>query len=122
MNRAQQGALAYHAGLAAEEQVAERYRRVGADVSARRWRGRFGGEIDLIARDGDVLVFVEVKRARTHAVAAERLSMHQLRRIGIAAEEYAALYAAGRGQKMRFDLALVDGAGRIEVIENASMF
>lgn len=47
------------------EWVALQYlRRSGWDIVARNWRGR-KGEVDLIAYDGLVLVFVEVKTRRT---------------------------------------------------------
>lgn len=114
------GQVAYHGGLAAEEQVARHYRDRGAVILAQRWRVAGGGEIDLIVRHGDVVVFVEVKQARTIAIAAERLGAAQLRRIGQAAEVYAARHAPDA--PLRFDLALVDGVGRIEVIENATLF
>ncbi len=84
---------------------------------ARRWRGR-AGEIDLIAREGATLVFIEVKRARTIAIAAERLSERQMRRILSAAAEYLSGEPAGQDSDMRFDVALVDGCGRVEIRGN----
>ncbi|MCB2136295.1 MAG: YraN family protein [Rhodobacteraceae bacterium] len=115
------GATSYHGGLAAEEQVADHYRRLGMTIAARRWRGRCG-EIDLIARDGAAVVCVEVKRAATHAAAAERVSAHQRARICAAASEFIAFEPAGQDTDLRFNVALVDGAGHIEVIENAFDF
>lgn len=112
------GARSYHGGLAAEAGVAAHYERAGCAVAHRRWRGR-GGEIDLILRDGDVSVFVEVKAARTHARAAERISARQAGRIMTAAEEFVATQPRGSLTEMRFDVALVDGMGRIEIVENA---
>jgi putative endonuclease len=47
-------------GLAGEAAAEAWLRRVGLDVVARGFRTRFG-EIDLVARDGPVVVFVEVK-------------------------------------------------------------
>lgn len=48
------------------EAKARRYlRRRGLRVVATNWRHPSGGELDLIARDGDVLVIVEVRTART---------------------------------------------------------
>lgn len=111
--RARRGALAYHAGHAAEDQIVRRYEAVGCEVLERRWRGK-AGEVDLIVRDGASIVFVEVKKAATHADAAERLGRRQMYRICRAACEYAGLSA-----EMRFDAALVDDAGRVEVLENA---
>lgn len=116
------GAVAYHAGLAAEHQVAAHYQRAGRKIAAHRWRGRYGGEIDLIAREGDTVIFIEVKRAACHAWAAERVSPRQLRRIGISAEEFVALRPECANLDRRFDLALVDAQGRIEIVENAYQF
>ena len=117
--RARAGALAYHAGQCAEEQAAAHYLENGAEVLARRWRGKWGGEVDLIAREGECIVFVEVKKAVTHTFAAERLSRRQMDRICASACEYAEIYAAGSLTQMRFDVALVDDFGRLNVIENA---
>ncbi len=112
------GLVSYCAGLAAEEQVARDYGRRGHALCARRWRGR-GGEIDLIARDGAGYIFIEVKKARSLARAAERVSRRQLRRVHAAAGEYLGQAPGGLDTPARIDVALVDGAGRIEIIENA---
>ena len=114
------GKTAYHAGLAAEGQVARHYSARGLDIDARRWRGR-GGEIDLVARDGAGFVFVEVKRSRSHARAAERVGAAQIRRLFDAAGEYLSARGLSLNTPIRFDVALVDGAGRIDILENALM-
>lgn len=113
-----QGATSYHAGLAAEVIVETDYARRGLPVLARRWRGQ-GGEIDLIAQDGDGFVFIEVKKARDHTRAAERVSPRQAQRIMESAAEFCEGQPRGSLSDMRFDLALVDGTGRVKVIENA---
>lgn len=113
------GAVSYYAGLAAEDQVAAHYRRAGARIDGHRWRGRYGGEIDLIGRDGDTVIFIEVKRARCHAWAAERLSERQMRRICISVEEWLAGHPECANLNVRFDLALVDAQGEIAILENA---
>lgn len=115
------GAVAYHSGLAAEEAVARDYGRRGRPIAARRWRGR-GGEVDLIARDGDAVIFIEVKRAKSFARAAERLGPGQQRRLHMAAQEYLAGEPRGLLTDARFDVALVDGQGQIQIIENALGF
>ena len=112
------GARSYHAGFAAEEQVAQLYDRSGRAVCARRWRGS-AGEIDLIARDGAEVIFIEVKQSKTHALAAEHLTARQMARIYGAASEFLAGEPAGQMTEVRFDVALVDAVGRIEVLENA---
>jgi putative endonuclease len=111
------GARSYHAGLAAEELVASHYARRGHATAMRRWRGP-GGEIDLIARNGEGVIFVEVKHASSHAQAAERLSRRQMDRIHASASAYLGRLPKGELTEARFDVALVDGVGRIEIIEN----
>lgn len=112
------GTVSYHAGLAAEDQVATLYARKGMEIAARRWRGR-AGEIDLVVRDGAGFVFIEVKKSDSHAHAAERLSRRQMDRICLSASEYVADAPGGQLTDMRFDVALVDALGRVEILENA---
>ncbi len=112
------GAVSYYAGLAAEDQVAARYLAQGHGLAARRWRGR-SGEIDLIFRAGKAVVFVEVKRAESFARAAERLSDAQKGRLWRAALEFLAGEPAGQDTEVRFDVALVDGQGAIDIVESA---
>jgi putative endonuclease len=112
------GYVSYRAGVAAEEAVARHYHRSGRVIAAKRWRSP-GGEIDLIARDGAEVIFVEVKQADTHAQAAERLVRRQMDRICAAASIFLAGEPAGQLTPMRFDVALVDRQGAIEILENA---
>ena len=119
-DRSLQGLTNYHDGLAAEDTVADRYRRDGYDLAARRWRGH-AGEIDLIFQDDDGFVFVEVKKSATHGRAAESFSSAQMQRICLAAEEYCGTERPGQLVNMRLDLATVDGQGRIEVRPNISL-
>lgn len=112
------GKRSYLAGLAAEDQVARHYSGGGMPVCARRWRGR-AGEIDIIARDGDKVVFIEVKQSRTHDEAAAHLTPWQMQRIWNTAEEFLAGEPQGALTDVRIDVALVDGLGRIEILQNA---
>jgi len=112
------GRVAHHGGLAAERQVLRHYLRAGLSIVAERWRGR-GGEIDLIARDASGYVFVEVKSGRDLSTAAGRLSLRQVRRLAAAAEEFLGTVAGGLANPLRFDLALVDRHGRVDIVENA---
>ena len=116
--RRARGRTNHVSGMMAEDSVARRYEAQGMQVLARRWRGR-SGEIDLVCRDGGCLVFVEVKKAASHADAALRLGAAQQRRICTAALEFCASRGLSTLTEMRFDAALVDGIGRVEIIENA---
>ncbi len=112
------GRRAYLSGLSAERAVAQAYDRRGADLLDTRWRGQ-GGEIDLIFLEDGVYVFCEVKQARSFGAAAERLRPDQMRRIHAAASEYLAHTPMGQLSDVRFDLAAVDGQGRVELREAA---
>lgn len=114
----QRGRRAYFAGAAAEMQVAAEYERQGYQICETRWRGP-GGEVDLIVRKAEEVTFVEVKQARTHAAAAERINARQQARILSAAASYHDQKLENRLIDMRFDAALVDGGGVIHILENA---
>lgn len=116
--RCHRGRTAYHAGIAAEMRIAQDYERRGFAVARKRWRGK-GGEIDLIIRDGTGLIFVEVKKSRSLARAAESLSSRQMQRIYASAEEFLVTEPLGSLTDVRFDVALVDGSGDLQIIENA---
>lgn len=117
-NRSHRGRLNYQAGLAAEDAVARQYEDRGIAICARRWRG-ITGEIDLIGRSGDEVIFIEVKQSRTHDLAATHISPAQIARIFVTVDEFLAGEPKGLLTDVRIDLALVDGQGRIDVLENA---
>ena len=108
----------YYAGAAAEDIVALNYERRGHDLVHKRWRGT-AGEIDLIVRDGDGFIFVEVKKSQTHTKAAHRLGRRQMDCIFGAASEFIGGEPKGQLTDVRFDLATVDAVGTVQVIENA---
>lgn len=106
-------------GLAAEDAVARWYHARGAAPVASRWRCP-AGEIDLIVRLGPTLVFVEVKTRRKLRDAAHAISQAQWARIMAAAECYLAENDLPLDTDLRFDAALLDRHGHLEVIENAA--
>ena len=116
--RAQKGSMSYHADLAAEGRIAQDYARRGFALARQRWRGK-SGEIDLIVRDGDGLIFVEVKQSRDFERAALALGAAQMRRLYRSAEEYLGTQPNGSLTEVRFDVALVNGHGEMKIIENA---
>lgn len=113
--RRNRGSTADCAGRAAEDIVSRHYRARGAQARGRRWRG-LGGEIDLIFDHCGATVFVEVKKAADFAAAAARIGPDQIARLSRAAEEY---LGCNGGSDCRFDVALVDRVGRVEILENA---
>lgn len=112
------GATSHHAGLSAEACIARHYAGTGRPIAAARWRGT-AGEIDLIARDGAVVVFIEVKQSGTFDQALSHLGDRQMARIYSAASEYIAGEPAGQATEVRFDVALVDAQGRFRIMEAA---
>lgn len=120
-NRSQRGLTNYHDGLAAEDAVARHYAAQGCRIIARRWRGR-AGEIDLICQGSDGFIFVEVKKSSDFATAAHHLSFDQLSRIALAGEEYIGTCSGDPLAPMRLDLAMVDGAGQIETLQNLTLY
>jgi putative endonuclease len=112
------GVAAFVTGFSAEEGVARHYEARGARIAARRWRSPHG-EIDLIVREGEAVVVVEVKKARSIDEAAHRLGRRQMDRLCAAAQAFCESEPRGSLTELRFDLAMVDGLGRVRVIENA---
>jgi putative endonuclease len=110
--------MADAAGRAAEGAVARDYGTRGFAVLTSRWRGR-AGELDLVAEGAGGLVFIEVKSGPTHAAAAERVTSRQIGRLHDAAVEFLSTHGLSQDTDCRFDVALVDGSGRIEILENA---
>lgn len=109
----------YHSGLAAEAQVAQHYERQGAVIVERRLRTP-EGEIDLIAEQGGLLIFIEVKQ-RKRMGPDSPISQKQWHRLGLAAEFYmmSRTSMTGAPPACRFDAAIIGADGRLEVIENA---
>ena len=87
------------------ERAAARYlRRHGMRVLVRGYRTRWG-EIDLIAREADTLVFVEVK-ARRRGVPAEAVAAEKQRRLTLAALHFLRRYQLLE-QRSRFDIVAI---------------
>jgi putative endonuclease len=118
MGRASRGKLSYFKGRAAEDQIAAAYARNGFDIVERRWKTK-DGEIDLIAKHGAKLYFIEVKSSSTFEKAVEQITSKQKQRIHDAALSYLADKVGNLDAECRFDAALVDGAGKIKVMPGA---
>jgi putative endonuclease len=104
--RRARGRAAHASGLRAESLAAALLRLKLYRIVGRRVRTRVG-EIDLIARRGRMLVFVEVKARGLYETAAESLQQRQRARLQRAAELFMATRPAFAGFDMRFDVVLV---------------
>lgn len=107
MTRASPRTAAQATGDAAEQAAARFLEARGLAIVDRNYRTRLG-EIDLVARDGPVLVFVEV-RCRADArwgSALESITASKRRRIVAAARHY--LARIGREPPCRFDVVAVE--------------
>ena len=72
-------------------------------IVARNYKCRLG-EIDIIARRGRVLVFVEVKYRQNKTAAQAAISPFQWGRIARAGQDFVARHKRFRGLVWRFDL------------------
>ena len=105
-------------GAAGETQAADYLAAQGMEILARNFTVR-GGEIDLIARDGAYIVFVEVKQ-RTSAYAGlgrEAVNLKKQRFICRAAMQYLMKHNLMQSF-VRFDVVEIQ-AGQLTHIKNA---
>ncbi|MHA1598822.1 MAG: YraN family protein [Alphaproteobacteria bacterium] len=101
---------AWRFGQAAETLAAWMLRAKGYGIIARDHRTPVG-EIDIIARRGGVLAFVEVKARRDLTTAAEALGPAQRRRIERAAEAFLSSHPQYADCDIRFDVILIAPPG-----------
>jgi len=103
-NRNRHAALAF--GRAGETVGAWALRLKGYRIITRQFR-RPVGEIDIIARRGNVLVFVEVKARQSAATAAAAISPHQQERIARTAAAFVQERPDLASLDIRFDALLI---------------
>jgi len=96
-------------GKSGEDRAAAELQRRGYAILARRYRTRHG-EIDVVARDGATVVFVEVKVRTTGEFgdAAEAVSPLKQRRLASMAADYLARHRL-LDVPCRFDVVALDG-------------
>jgi putative endonuclease len=105
------------------EEAAVRYLQAhGYRILERNFRCRFG-EIDLIARDAGVLVFIEVKTRRSHTFGPPAMAVTSAKQRHLIKAAQLFLSRTGRQHEVcRFDVISVEVDGpepRLEVIKNA---
>ena len=106
-------------GAEAEAMAAAFLERKGLHILARNYRCRLG-EIDLVARDGDTTVFVEVRQRASRAFGGAAASITSAKRARLvrAARHY--LSRLNASPACRFDALLIEGdPPRIDWIRNA---
>lgn len=110
-------------GILGEDLACEALQRRGYAVLARRYRTRVG-EIDIVAADGNTVVFVEVKARRDTrcGVPAEAVTWWKQRRIITMARFYLATHRC-QDRPVRFDVVSVlaprGAAPTVEIIRGA---
>jgi putative endonuclease len=109
-------------GKAGEDLACLELARRGYAIVARRYRRR-GGELDIIARDGETLVFVEVKtrQGREFGEAGEAVGSVKRRRMMRLAVDYVATHRL-TDRPCRFDVVSIqwgESEPTIEVFQNA---
>jgi putative endonuclease len=105
-------------GRGSEERAARELEARGYRILSRNFRCA-AGEIDLVAVDGDALVFVEVRGRRdaAHGSALEAVGAAKRRQVTRVAEIYLARKQP-RFRSMRFDVVAITG-GVLEVVRDA---
>jgi len=109
-------------GRLGEELALKKIQNMGYKCLVRNYRCALG-ELDLVARDGDTLVFVEIKtrRGKSLGYAKEAVSNRKKRQLSKVALHYMKDHHCADA-KSRFDVVAVSLAGNrreIEVVRNA---
>ncbi|WP_368484114.1 YraN family protein [Phaeobacter sp. HF9A] len=112
------GKRSHIAGEVAEEIALRAYEQRGYRLAEKRWRGPHG-EIDLILRKGDEVIFAEVKSSDSRDLAIARITPRQMERILASAAVFLEGEPQGQLTETRLDVVLVWGAGEVEILENA---
>ncbi|HJP99551.1 MAG TPA: YraN family protein [Rhodanobacteraceae bacterium] len=93
-----------------EQRALERLERSGLTLVERNWRTRFG-ELDLVMRDGETLVFVEVRYRRDLRFGGGAASVGAAKRVKLtrAAEGFLQAHPQLAAMPCRFDVVAFDG-------------
>jgi putative endonuclease len=118
MTRAESGSASFRRGHGFERRAAWWLRLKGYRILAINWRSPVG-EVDLIARRGRWLAFIEVKQRGDASTATWALRPSQLRRLTKAARLFLAQHPACADLTMRFDLIAFGAMGRPIHLEDA---
>ena len=109
---------AFRTGVSAESRAAAYLVGRGYAIAARRFKSQVG-EVDIVARRGPELLFVEVKARHRLDDAALSVTPRQQRRIVAAAEAWLADHPDDATREISFDVILVARSGRTQHITAA---
>ncbi len=106
-------------GAAAEARAAHYLEARGLQIVARNYRSRYG-EIDLIAQDGAMLVFVEVRARKSSVFGGAAASITPAKQQKITRTAWHYLATLGHTPPCRFDAVLLtNNASTIEWVRDA---
>ena len=106
-------------GDAAEDRACRHLDGSGFTIVERNFRAR-GGEIDIVARKGDALVFVEVRSREVTGFGTpeESVTPAKRRRIVAAARRYLSGVPPSSWGEARFDVIAIEGSGADSVVRH----
>jgi putative endonuclease len=106
-------------GDAAEDRACRHLEGSGFAIVERNFRTP-GGEIDIVARKGDVLVFAEVRsrEAAGFGTPEESVTPAKRRRIVAAARRYLSKVPPSSWREARFDVIAIEGSGDAAVLRH----
>ena len=97
---------AYHRGIYAEILAGLYLMFTGWSVLAWRWQCPLG-EIDLVAKKGKIITFIEVKARQNEQSALDSITAHQWRRISNAADIFISRQRQYADCSWRFDAIII---------------
>jgi putative endonuclease len=108
-------------GIDCESMAVNCLKEHGYQIIKRNYRTKFG-EIDIIAKDGDTIVFVEVKARKSAAYnPKEAVTGNKKRKISMVALYYLKT-TRQTNVRARFDVVAIDSgksSGTVEIVKNA---
>jgi putative endonuclease len=116
--RRARGQIAHACGMGAEAAARAALENDGWTILAQRLRTP-AGEIDIVADKAGLLAIVEVKSRPTLTEAATALTPRQQARLIAACDIVLSEHPDWGSAGVRFDVLLVDGAGRVRRIADA---
>ncbi len=109
-------------GRLGETLALKKIKSFGYECIARNYRCPLG-EVDLIAKDGDTTVFIEIKTRRGRSLGYAKEAIHERKKRQLSKVALAYLKTNGLlGSKARFDVVAIhmrEGRVEIELVKNA---